>query len=163
MCNLVFCTCMSRFTCIVSSLVFVKIWMQWGIALSSAFYRIYVVFSFNFCQISKKAYRYLPGKKMNQNFLQICTSTLNVFHNYSFMKFCLVVSEELCWQIKQDWQIGQKHFTLLVAWGIIINRLTGIDSHLNIQDYNRSYRKAHITSPTPALRIYFSKQWQTAL
>ena len=41
---------MARFTCIVTSQVFVEIWMRWSIALSSAFYRdrehLWIVFSF---------------------------------------------------------------------------------------------------------------------
>ena len=37
LCNIAFLV--ARFTCIVTSQMFVKIWMQWSIALSSAFYR----------------------------------------------------------------------------------------------------------------------------
>ena len=41
---------MARFTCIVTSQVFVKIWMRWRITLSSVFYRgtkhLWIVFSF---------------------------------------------------------------------------------------------------------------------
>ena len=50
LCNVAFY--MARFTCIVTSQVFLEIWMRWSIALSSAFYRgkknlwIPVVFSF---------------------------------------------------------------------------------------------------------------------
>ena len=48
LCNLTFP--MARFTCIVTSQVFVEIWMRWSIALSSAFYRgrkhLWIVFSF---------------------------------------------------------------------------------------------------------------------
>ena len=50
MCNVAFP--MARFTCIVTSQVFVEIWMRWSIALSSAFYtgkkHLWIVFSFNF-------------------------------------------------------------------------------------------------------------------
>ena len=42
---------MARFTCIVTSQVFVEIWMRWSIVLSSAFYtgriHLWIVFSFN--------------------------------------------------------------------------------------------------------------------
>ena len=42
---------MASFTCIVTSQVFVEIWMRWSIALSSAFYtgrkHLWIVFSFN--------------------------------------------------------------------------------------------------------------------
>ena len=42
---------MARFTCIVTSQVFVEIWMRWSIALSAAFYtgrkHLWIVFSFN--------------------------------------------------------------------------------------------------------------------
>ena len=52
MCNTVFRTCVSCFTCIVTSHVFVNIWMQWSRTLNSAFYRcgkrhLWIVFSFN--------------------------------------------------------------------------------------------------------------------
>ena len=35
-----FCHIYVTFTCIVTSQVFVNVWMQWSIALSSAFYRV---------------------------------------------------------------------------------------------------------------------------
>ena len=48
LCNVTFP--MARFTCIVTSQVFVEIWMRWSIALSSAFYtgkkHLWIVFSF---------------------------------------------------------------------------------------------------------------------
>ena len=37
LCNIAFP--MARFTCIVTLQVFLKIWMQWSIALGSGFYR----------------------------------------------------------------------------------------------------------------------------
>ena len=53
MCTLVVCfpTYISCFTCIMTLQVFVKIWMQWSIALSSAIYKgkekhLWIVFSF---------------------------------------------------------------------------------------------------------------------
>ena len=45
---------MASFTCIVTSQVFVEIWMRWSMALSSAFYRgrehLWKVFSFNYVE-----------------------------------------------------------------------------------------------------------------
>ena len=50
LCNVAFP--IARFTCIVTSLVFVEIWMRWSIALIFAFHRdrkhLWIVFSFNF-------------------------------------------------------------------------------------------------------------------
>ena len=55
LCNAVFP--IAPFTCIVTSRVFVEIWMRWSIALSFAFYRgrkhLWVVFSFNCPQYDK--------------------------------------------------------------------------------------------------------------
>ena len=52
LCNVAFP--MARFTCIVTSQVFVEIWMRWSIALSSAFYtgrkHLWIVFSFKKAQ-----------------------------------------------------------------------------------------------------------------
>ena len=49
LCNVAFP--MAHFTCIVTSQMFVEIWMQWSIALSSAFYtgrkHLWIAFSFN--------------------------------------------------------------------------------------------------------------------
>ena len=49
LCNVAFP--LARFTCIMTSQVFVEIWMRWSIALSSAFYtgrkHLWIVFSFN--------------------------------------------------------------------------------------------------------------------
>ena len=49
LCNIAFP--IARFTCIVTSQVFVEIWMRWSIALSSAVYtgtkHFWIVFSFN--------------------------------------------------------------------------------------------------------------------
>ena len=49
LCNVAFP--IARFTCIVTSQVFMEIWMRWSIALSSAFYtgrkHLWIVFSFN--------------------------------------------------------------------------------------------------------------------
>ena len=49
LCNVAFPV--ARFTCIVTSQVFVKIWMRWSIVLNSAFYRgrkyLWIVFSYH--------------------------------------------------------------------------------------------------------------------
>ena len=64
---------LTRFTCIVTSQVFVEIWMRWSISLSSAFYpgmkHLWIVFSFNIT---------LPNvagtcKQHQQNFVLHCT------------------------------------------------------------------------------------------
>ena len=61
---------MARFTCIVTSQVFVKIWMRWSIARSSAFYtgrkHLWIVFSFNWPWCSSvvqhlSSYARVPG------------------------------------------------------------------------------------------------------
>ena len=53
LCNVAFP--MACFTCIMTSQVFVEIWMRWSKALSSAFYtgrtHLWIVFSFNFITI----------------------------------------------------------------------------------------------------------------
>ena len=53
LCNVAFPK--ARFTCIVTSQMFVEIWMRWSIALSSAFYtgrkHLWIVFSFKLTAI----------------------------------------------------------------------------------------------------------------
>ena len=57
LCNVAFP--MARFTCIMTSQVFVEILMWWSIALSSAFYRgrkhLWIVFSFKVTEIKMKS------------------------------------------------------------------------------------------------------------
>ena len=62
---------MARFTCIVTSQVFVEIWMRWSIALSSAFYtgriHLWIVFSFKSTIIAKQIQDILINVTGNQH------------------------------------------------------------------------------------------------
>ena len=80
LCNVAFP--MARFTCIVTSQVFVEIWMRWSITLSSAFYtgrkHLWIVFSFKdwlcllgFKRVLKKKCKFT--RKKYKTYRKMCT------------------------------------------------------------------------------------------
>ena len=83
LCNVAFP--MARFTCIVTSQVFVEIWMRWSIALSSAFYtdrkHLWIVFSFKNCDLSALRL-HLVAKSEPNCYVSMKWSFVNVFNFY---------------------------------------------------------------------------------
>ena len=98
LCNVVFP--MARFTCILTSHVFVEIWMRWSIALSSAFYtgrkHSWIVFSF---KIITKARRHICSL-----YAYITSLQHNIIRNFFVMKYNLPTNLLFLLSLETQWR-----------------------------------------------------------
>ena len=107
LCNVAFP--MARFTCIVTSQVFVEIWMRWSIALSAAFYtgrkHLWIVFSF------KNMIPELSFLSWYERHLSIKAIVHEFYSSLSNVTLC--ISWVIIWR-----SISVKVTTILAQWNI---------------------------------------------